>query len=110
MYHEMPQITISATGVLKFIDEQPSHSAAGPAKISIKILKLCKHECSTLLSLIFQQSVDTSDIPDDWKHAQVIPIHKNGSKKEFGKYRPISLASVPCKLMEHIVFSNVMNH
>lgn len=109
-YEEMAPLTIYASGVMKLIDELPSNSAPGPDKITSKLLKLCKYECSSLLSLIFQQSLDSGEIPDDWKHAQVIPIYKSGSKNEFSNYRPISLTSVPSKLMEHIVFSNIMNH
>ena len=51
-------------------------------------------------------------IPTDWKHAVVIPIFKGGNKNrsKAENYRPISLTSVTCKLLEHIVHSHLINH
>ncbi|KAJ4433787.1 hypothetical protein ANN_16099 [Periplaneta americana] len=42
-------------------------------------------------------------IPCDWKSAIVVPIYKGGNKLDAGNYRPISLTSVVCKVMEHLI-------
>ena len=39
----------------------------------------------------------------DWKMAKVTPIYKKGSKNDAGNYRPVSLTSVPCKVLESIM-------
>lgn len=107
---QMAPITMCATGIQKLIENLPTNSAPGPDNISTKLLKLCKYEASTLLCLLFQQSLQTGIIPANWKEANVTPIFKSGQRNELTNYRPISLTSVPSKLMEHIIFSNIMDH
>jgi len=52
------------------------------------------------LSIIFQQSWLTGDVPVDWKLANVMPIFKNSRKDDPDSYRPISLNSASQKVME----------
>ena len=75
-----------------------------------RLLKETAPVISPFLSFIFQQSVDTGTIPNDWRHANITAIHKKGPKTEAVNYRPISLTSVPCKLLEHIIFHQIMSH
>ena len=56
-----------------------------------------------IFSLIYQASFDVGIIPQDWKTANVIPIFKKGSKSDAANYRPVSLTSVPCKIMESLI-------
>ena len=42
--------------------------------------------------------------------ARVTPIYKKGTKSDPSNYRPISLTCIACKLLEHIIASNVMRH
>ena len=49
-------------------------------------------------------------MPEEWRTANVVPIFKKGSKKEPGNYRPVSLTSVPCKIMESILKDDIMVH
>ena len=64
------------------------------------VLQICAEEISLPMSLIFQKSFDTGQLPTDWKLAVVSPIFKKGKKCDAGNYRPVSLTSVPCKIME----------
>ena len=52
---------------------------------------------------IMKASLETGVVPDDWKAANVTPIFKKGSKSEIGNYRPVSLTSQICKLLEMII-------
>ena len=62
------------------------------------------------LYLIFRKSLDEGVVPDDWKQANVTPIYKKGKKIDPSNYRPISLTSVPCKVMERIVKNSIIDH
>ena len=49
-------------------------------------------------------------LPDDWKTANVSAIYKKGDKKDPVNYRPVSLTCICCKVMEHILYSNIAKH
>ncbi|XP_076437010.1 uncharacterized protein LOC143276409 [Babylonia areolata] len=46
----------------------------------------------------------------DWETANVCPVFKKGERYNAENYRPISLTSIPCKLLEHILVSKIMAH
>ncbi|KAK4817671.1 hypothetical protein QYF61_023950 [Mycteria americana] len=62
------------------------------------------------LSIIYQQSWLTGEVPADWRLANVTPIFKKGRKEDPGNYRPVSLTSVPGKLMDQIILSAITRH
>ena len=49
-------------------------------------------------------------MPDKWKVAKVIPIHKKGDKLDFNNYRPISLLPCASKVMERVVQRQLLNY
>ena len=59
---------------------------------------------------VYQNSIDTGSVPDDWLTANVVGIYKKGDKQEPANYRPVSLTSVTCKVLEHIIYSQIMSH
>ncbi len=106
----MANIRIQPKGVEKPLSEVNIKKATGPDLIPNRILKEFRMEITPLLTLIFQQSVDTEDIPKDWCCANISAQFKKGDKHDPGNYRPVSLTCVTCKLFEHIMFSNIMKH
>ncbi|OWK63912.1 hypothetical protein RLOC_00011866 [Lonchura striata] len=63
-----------------------------------------------LLSIIYQESWLTGEVPDNWKLANVTPICKKGRKEDPSNYRPVSLTSVPGKIMEQFILSAITQH
>ena len=59
---------------------------------------------------LFQQSIDTGEIPKEWSLANICPLFKKGDRSLTCNYHPVSLTCVPCKLLEHIVCPNIMAH
>ena len=85
------------------IDRLREHSAPGPDGVSNKILIELQNVIACPLTLLFRKSMDESRIPDEWRLSNVSPIFKKGSKSDPGNYRPVSLTSNVCKLMERVV-------
>jgi hypothetical protein len=65
---------------------------------------------SSPLATIFNKTLEEGRVPDDWKVANVTPICKKGKKADPGNYRPVSLTSVSCKLLESIIKDELMTH
>lgn len=104
------RIKIGINGVIKLLRDLNPHKAAGPDSIPTYILKVAAEELAPVLSKIFQTSLDTGEIPADWREAHIVPLFKKGDKHLASNYRPVSLTSVTCKILEHIVHSNIINH
>ena len=62
------------------------------------------------LLCIFNHSLHFGDVPSLWKTAIVKPIYKKGKINNPKNYRPISLTSVICRLLEKIVHNRLLTH
>ena len=109
-YPVMHDITITPPGIEKLLSKLDPSKASGPDEIKPRLLKNLAHELSPILTLIFQKSLDTGEVPTDWRTAHVSPIYKKGSKYNPENYRPISLTCICCKILEHAVVSSIMTH
>ncbi|RMC17438.1 hypothetical protein DUI87_06020 [Hirundo rustica rustica] len=67
-------------------------------------------EHAELLSIVYQQSWLTREVPGHWKVASVILIRKKHQKEDPGNYRPVRLASAPDRVMEQIILSTITQH
>ena len=75
-----------------------------------KIMKICAEELAFAITDIYKHSLTTGTLPSDWRNANVSPIFKKGNKHESSNYRPVSLTSVCCKLLEHIICRQRLKH
>ena len=50
------------------------------------------------------------EVPPDWRVANITCIHKKGSKSLSSNYRPVSLTSVACKVLESIIKDHIVSH
>lgn len=106
----MPEITIDLNGVLKLLSNLKPDKAAGPDDIKPLVLKELRHEIAPIICLLFERSLATGELPTDWTKARVSPLFKKGDKADPANYRPISLTCILCKVMEHIIASNLTRH
>ena len=106
----MPDITISTEGITKLLRNLQPDKAAGPDNIKPVLLKELHQEIAPALQVIFQLSLTSGTLPEDWTKARVTPIYKKGDKSTAANYRPISLTCIVCKLMEHIITSHLVKH
>ena len=107
---DIPNIHIDNNGVIKLLSGLNPSKAKGPDLLPTRVLKEAATEIAPYLSFIFQQSINTGEVPPNWKHANVVAIFKKGSRSEAANYRSVSLTSVPCKLLEHIIYHSIMIH
>lgn len=82
--------------------------ANGPDDIPTQFLQRYAEWVSHYLTLIFQKSLKTHSVPQDWRSAVVIPVFKGGIRTKVNNYRPISLTSISCKLLEHIIAKHIV--
>ena len=85
----MKSFDITSNGITKLLKQLNPYKAPGPDNISPMILKELATDISPLLQLIFQKSLDTSVVPNDWRIASVSSIYKKGQKSLAENYRPI---------------------
>ena len=107
---KLTNVTFTRKKILDKIKKLKPMSAPGPDKITPRMLKEHKESLSTALSIIFENSFQTGVVPPDWKIAHVTAIHKKGTKGSVENYRPVSLTSIPCKLMESIIKDDIIDH
>ena len=67
-------------------------------------------EIAPALTILFKSSLSSGSVPADWRDAHITPIYKKGEQYDPANYRPVSLTSVVCKLLEHIIVSAIMRH
>jgi len=89
--------------VYKRLSTLDSGKSAGPDGLHPHLLKECASSIAKPLANICQDSLTQGQIPSDWKLANVCPIFKKGSRNVAGNYRPVSLTSVACKVMESVI-------
>ena len=106
----LDNIEVSEDGVRKLLRELIPHKACGPDKVHPRVLKELADEVAPILTMIYKSSLKTGLVPSDWRTANVAPIFKKGEHYDPANYRPVSLTSVPCKILEHIITSALTRH
>lgn len=98
-----PEDFICQNGVLSLLVSVRDKSSSGPDGIPNAFLRRYAEPISHILTEIFRLSLASAILPYDWLVARILATHKKGDRLRIENYRPISLTSTCCKLMEHIV-------
>jgi hypothetical protein len=97
----MASFTITTPGVQKLLAELDPNKACGPDELRPKILKELASPLAPILASIFNKSINSGSVPNDWKLANITPIFKKGERFKPSNYRPVSLTCICSKLLEH---------
>ena len=96
--------------VLKRLVALNPNKSCGPDGFHPRLLKELATILAGPLTVFFQKTLNEETLPSDWKEAQVTPLFKKGDKSSPGNYRPVSLTSVVCKVMESVVRDRIIYH
>ena len=97
--------------VRKLIMLQADSTSSGTDNLDSKILKLVVNSVDTPICHIFNQCLIRGVHPTVWKEAKIIPLPKDKNKTFNGpNSRPISILPLLSKIMEKIVFKQVMDY
>ena len=99
----LDSIRIDKTDVERRLQKINVNKAMGPDQMSGWVLKHCAEELSWPICQVFRKSLEEGYVPKKWKEAQIVAIHKGGSKEVPLNYRPVSLLCILIKVLEGMI-------
>ena len=103
------QLSVTPTMVAKKIRDIKDNNSPGVGGIPPKLLLEIVEQISIPLATVFNLSLEEGIVPLEWKEANIIPLFKKGSRNKSDNYRPVSLTSVICKLLERLIKDHVVD-
>ncbi len=92
------------------LDGLDSHKGPGPDGLSPSVLKALNSHIAPVLARMFNLSLQTAQVPEDWRRAIVTPVARSPRTTDPRQSRPISLTSVVCGILETILKEKLLSH
>ena len=106
----LTNINISRERILKVIQNLKTNKSPGIDKIHPRVLKEVAEVISHPITLIYEKSLEESELPRQWKDAEITPIYKKEARNLPKNYRPVSLTSIICKILEKLIVEDIVKH
>jgi hypothetical protein len=81
----------------------PNYGLSNPDGFPFHLIKLLPLKYSRFMDMLFKLSYQSGSVPAPWKTGFVVPIFKKGDRSDPANYRPVSITSPCCKVLEHII-------
>ena len=75
-----------------------------------RILHDLYEELGKPITIIFKDSIENKNIPNEWREGCITPLFKKGSRKMASNYISVSLTCILCKVLEKFVRDHIVNH
>ena len=103
-------VTVTENEVLDILVHLDPNKSPGPDGFLPKVMRSVAVALAPLLCKVFSASLARGEVPLDWKSADVCPIHKKGPEDQASNFRPVSLTSVPGKVLETLIKARMVSH
>ncbi len=108
--HPLTDFQITPDMVKKKLQKLNPSKSPGPDGMHPRVLRELKDQIAGPLCHVYSKSLQQGILPKEWKTGWVSPIHKKNSRLSPSNYRPVSLTSVACKIMEQIIRDQIIDH
>lgn len=103
-------IEITEVMVANKLEKLDVNKCPGLDDIHPKLLFELRGDLVKPLTKLFNFSIKNGVVPLEWREAGVVPLFKKGKKSEPENYRPVSLTSLICKIIESILKDSILDH
>lgn len=101
---------ISVHNVVLILDSIKTNKATGHDLLSPKILKISIPFIVQPITDIINRSIEEGIFPNQWKVAEIRPVHKGGLSSDPNNYRPISVLPTLSKIFERHILKHLTLH
>lgn len=95
-------IGFNRNSTAKLVSAIKTEKASGSGEMPNHALNACEDAITFYLEIVFTKFLEHGVVPDEWRLANVLPIHQPRLLNKVEKYRRISLFIQCLKLLEHI--------
>ncbi|XP_076039000.1 uncharacterized protein LOC143024116 [Oratosquilla oratoria] len=106
----LDSMVITVDKIRNALQKLKKNKSPGPDGIHPTVIKELMEDLLEPLRIIYNSSLREGVVPEDWRIAHITAIYKKGNKCDPGHYRPVSLTSVLCKVMESLLWEEVIRH
>lgn len=106
----LDSITVTEEMVLRKLNSLDTSKSPGPDEIHPRVLKEVAASIAPALTILYNNTLKSHNVPDDWRTALITALFKKGDKSDPGNYRPVSLTCIICKILESIIYDHIVQH
>ena len=105
----LSDINVDTDTIVKLIRPLDPNKALRSDGISVRMLRLSATSISKPRHILFNNSVINECFPNEWKKANIVPVHKKDDKQIIKIYRPVSILPIYSKIFEKLSLTLFLN-